>query len=566
MIWNSIDKYEGNLVSILKPDKRFFLLASVYGVGIGILTLAGPIAVQALLNTVVNTAITPFIILLAALLFVVLLLSITLIACRDYAMELFQRRFFARISSEAALRLTHADQRHMDGINRAELVNRFFEIMHVQKNVPALLTDGFFIGLQSIVGLVVVSFYHPFLFVYNIFFVGCLLLIWKIWYKAAIKKALALSDSKYAIVQWLEEMARVNHSFKSEQSIKFALERTDNYTSSYLSKKKSYFRTTFTQNVAFLLLYSIASACLLGLGGVLVAKSQLSLGQLVGAELIMSAIFYSTSRLGYYARIYYDLRTNLHKLSYFFKLPLENNAGKLVMDHTIERRAAFDNVITNYRNHSFNFSCDLNNNSKVLIKTSDAAGSKLFLDLIKGYRQPDQGRISIGGHELADFDYHRLRNNILSVDSISVVEGSINRFFNLYAPNLTQAQINAALQLVELDQIVNDLPRGLNTHIVPSGYPLLQDEIIRLKLAAIIAAKPAILVITEIFDIVPYQLRKRILKQLCQNPEMMLITFTNRKEWHFYDQYILMDEEGTHNFTDAAAMKNYLETQHLEQQ
>ncbi len=551
--------------SLLTPDRTFFILTAIYGIGIGILTLAVPIAVQALLNTVVNTTLTPFIILLAVLLFVVLLISATLIACRDYAMELFQRRFLARIASEAALHLTHTDQPHMDGINRAELVNRFFEIMHVQKNVPALLTEGFFIALQAIIGLIVVSFYHPFLFVYNMLFAGSLFLIWHMWSKRAIKQAIALSDSKYALVQWLEEIARVNPTFKSERAITYALQETDNQTANYLSRKKSYFRTTFGQNIAFLALYCVASAGLLGLGGVLVARNQLSLGQLVGAELIMSAIFYSTSKLGYYSRIYYDLCANLHKLNYFFQLPLETNSGIISFDITTSPDVNFENVILPYRGHQFSFDCMLAGNSKVLAKSSEAAGSKLFLDLIKGHRIPSQGRVLIGEQDLNDYDLHQLRNHILSVDSVSVVEGSIKRFFDLYAPNVTQANIVSVLQMVELNAVINALPQRLNTHIVPSGYPLLYDEVIRLKLAAVLAAKPSVLIVTEIFDAVPFQIRKRIMQSLCQQHDTMLICFTNRKEWNFFDHYLIMDKVMTHSFANAPLLKLHEDAQMAEQ-
>lgn len=564
----SVSKSEREIFSaraLLVPDRKFFFLAAIYGVGIGILTLAVPIAVQALLNTVVNTALTPFILLLAGLLFAVLFISAVLMASRDYAMEIFQRRFLARISSEAALRLTHADQPHMDGINRAELVNRFFEIMHVQKNVPALLTEGFFIGLQAIIGLVVVSFYHPFLFIYNVLFAAALFFIWRIWSKTAIRKAVALSDSKYALVQWLEEMARINQTFKSTRSISFALGQTDQETANYLAHKKSYFRTTFAQNLAFLGLYCVASAALLGLGGVLVAQNQLSLGQLVGAELIMSAIFYSTSKLGYYARIYYDLRANLHKLNYFFSLPLEKIEGTLSLSNMPSRAIDFSGVAVPYRGHEFIFDCGFASTDKVLVKTDESACSKIFLDLVKGYRQPKRGRIIVGGQDLSDFDLHDLRDRVLSVDSLSVVEGGIRRFFDLYAPGATQAEIMAALRLVELDELIVKLPEGVNTHIVPSGYPLLQDEVLRLKLAAVIAAKPAVLVIAEIFDIVPFQLRKRILQHLCEQKDTLLIVFTNRKEWGFFDRYMLMGKSGTHIFKDAAEMKAHQELQSSEQ-
>lgn len=558
------EKYDDSFydvsAAILKPDQRFFALAAIYGIGIGFLTLSVPIAVQALLNTVVNTALMPFIVLLALLLFTVLFISAVLTASRDYAMELFQRRFFARIASEVTLRLTHADQPYMDGINRAELVNRFFEIMHVQKNVPALLTDGFFIALQTIIGMIVVSFYHPFLFVFNVLFATSLFMIWRIWSKPAIEKALALSDSKYALVQWLEELARVNQTFKSERAISFALEETNEKTTDYLMYKKSYFRTTFSQNIAFLSLYCIASATLLGLGGILVAGNQLSMGQLVGAELIMSAIFYSTSKLGYYARIYYDLRINLQKLSYFFKVPLEALPGVIRSDQKLSAQVVCNDAGIFYRGHRFSFDCTFHRGSKILAKSTESTTSKIFVDVLKGHRKVSSGSILIDGQAIDDIDLHYLRNHVLSIDSTSIVEGSIKRLFDLYTPNTTRSKIISALQLVELHSAIDVLPQGLDTQILPSGYPLLQDEVIRLKLAAVIAANPSVLIITEVFDVVPFQLRKRILQQLFQIPGLLLILFTNKKEWNFFDQYLVINKNSSVSFTEATDMKTYLDT------
>lgn len=534
---------------ILRPDKSFFYLALIYGIGIALLTLAVPVSVQVLLNTVVNTRLAHFVLILAGFLFLLLLVFAILIAFRDYAMELFQRRFLARLAAEATLRLTHADQSYMESINRAELVNRFFEIMHVQKSVPDLLSGGFFIALQALVGMTVVSFYHPFLFIYNVVFMLSLYLCWVIWSKTAIRKAYALSDSKYDLVQWLEEIARVDLAFKSTEAITFAVEETNKYTEAYLVRKKSFFRTTFVQNIAFLVLYGIASAGLLGLGGVLVTRDQLSLGQLVGAELIMSVVFYGLSKLGYYARIYYELLASINKLGYFYNLPLEERDG--TFDFPTERKTvdiAFENVSVVYRNHRFSFNCRLPANAKVLAKSIDSTGSKLFLDLVKAYRPPNQGRILMAGQDLKDYNTHGLRSSILAVENMTIVEGTIRGAFYLQTPKATLSEIMSTLQLVELDDVISKLPQGLDTHLVPSGYPLLQDEVIRLKLAAAVLANPAILVLTEMLDTVPYQLRKRILMQLCTSSDMMIICFTNRKEWEFFEHYLFMDETGTYQF------------------
>lgn len=539
---------------VLYPEKQFFLLAIIYGLGIGLLTLAVPISVQALLNTVINTALPHFILLLSIILFMVLLISSVLTACRDYAMELFQRRFMARLAAEVSLRITHSDQRYMQGINRAELVNRFFEIMHVQKNVPNLLAEGFFIALQCFVGVVAVSFYHPFLFVYNVLFLGSLYCIWKIWSGRARQQAIALSDGKYVLVQWLEELARVNKIFKSENTIRYALKKTDSCTAHYLKEAQAFFRSTFSQNLGFLFLYSIASASLLGLGGLLVTRNELTLGQLVGAELIMSAVFYGISKLGYYCRVYYELSASVHKLGYFFRLPLEQNKGTLLLGNTTFGNTpllSFQQVSGEHRKHPFFMDFSINSGEKWLAGSAFLFSSQIFVDSIKSYRSPEQGQILVAGQALEDYELHHLRSKFLAVDSFGIAEGTIRECFHLYSPEATQAEIMAFLALVELDDVIQHLPDGLDTRISPSGYPLLQEEIVRLKLAALLLAKPSLLVITEVMDTVPHHRRERILMRLCEDKALTFICFTLFSKWEFFDHYLFMDENGSAVFDDA---------------
>ena len=56
------------LVSLLKPEGGFFGVAVVYGVAISLLTLAVPIAVQTLINSIANIGSTRAVTILAAIL------------------------------------------------------------------------------------------------------------------------------------------------------------------------------------------------------------------------------------------------------------------------------------------------------------------------------------------------------------------------------------------------------------------------------------------------------------------------------------------------------------------
>ncbi len=143
---------------ILAPERSFYALAVIYGVAIGILTLSIPISVQVLISTVANTAQPEPVVILAVALLVLLAFSAVFMALQYFALELFERRFFARITSEIVMRFVYARYAHVESINRDEMANRYFDIMTVQKNMPILLTGGISLFLQTLVGFLVTSF------------------------------------------------------------------------------------------------------------------------------------------------------------------------------------------------------------------------------------------------------------------------------------------------------------------------------------------------------------------------------------------------------------------------
>ena len=211
---------------ILQPERRFYALMLIYGVAVSALSLSVPLSVQVLIGTVVNSALVNQVIVLAAMLLGLLILAGLFFAIQVYVMELFERRFFSRIVSELTLRLVYAHPAHMDRINRDELVNRYFDIMTVQKSLPPLLTGGLATALQSLVGITVTSFYHPLFVLFNAVVVLLAYLVFRVFDRGAGDSSIALSTAKYDGANWLESLARSNSFFKSRRTIAYALARS----------------------------------------------------------------------------------------------------------------------------------------------------------------------------------------------------------------------------------------------------------------------------------------------------------------------------------------------------
>jgi hypothetical protein len=113
-------------------------------------------------------------------------------------MDVFGRRFYARMVSEIALRSIYARNPFFDDRGDSALFNRYFDIIIVMKMLPNLLVGGFTIVLQMVVGFLLVSSYHPLLLAFNVGTALLIWLVWMIWGKRAIRSAVELSHRKHA--------------------------------------------------------------------------------------------------------------------------------------------------------------------------------------------------------------------------------------------------------------------------------------------------------------------------------------------------------------------------------
>lgn len=164
----SLVKFFRIFFDILKPEANFYWLAAVYGVGISLLSLATPISVQMLINTIANTALTAPLVVLSLTLFGLLTISSLIYALRVHLLELFARRFYARMVAEISLISVYAQNPFFGDIKKSSLFNRYFDVIYVQTAIPILFIGGFTTLLQIAVGFVLVSLYHPYFLAFTL--------------------------------------------------------------------------------------------------------------------------------------------------------------------------------------------------------------------------------------------------------------------------------------------------------------------------------------------------------------------------------------------------------------
>lgn len=530
------------ILKVLAPESSFYWLAIVYGIGISLLSLATPISVQMLINTVANTALTAPLVLLSATLFGLLLIWALLNALRIHLMELFGRRFYARMVAEIAVRSVYAQNPFFTDSSRLALFNRYFDIVVIQKTIPPLFIGGFTILLQAGVGFILVSLYHPLFLVFNLVLIGLIWAIWALLGATAIRSALDLSHSKHETAAWLENLGSSNGFFKSQKRIDFALDRTDAQTRAYIDNHRRHFRRHFTQSLSFLILYAAASAMLLGLGGWLVIQGQLTLGQLVAAELVLSAAFFGISQFGTYLMYFYDLCAAVEELSLFYGVEQEQPMGDdpvAGVDHSI----VFHEARGEARRHDVVLDLEIPSGATVMAAASNHGVQRLFTNFLKRHVIPAGGYITFGGVELMELDVQRLRQDVFVLDRSSFVEMTIREYLQFSGDDDVSQHMISVLETVGLTPVIADLDEGLDTAIAATGWPLSTTETMQLKLASALLSRPRVLILNQLFDLLDEDHLAAAIAYLRDGSDTTVIYFSNRRADLGCDTFVYLEND-----------------------
>ena len=524
----SLKRFFRIFAEILRPETSFYWLAVVYGVGISLLSLATPISVQMLINTVANTAMPAPLVMLSVTLFVLLLFSSLLYALRIHLMELFARRFYARMVSEISLIAIYAQNPFFTDTTRGALFNRYFDVMVIMSRMPILILDGFSILLGIAVGFVLVSLYHPLFLIFTLVMIVMIWVVWLTWGSRAIRAAIDVSHAKHGTAMWLQQIGESNGFFKSQQRVDYAIEQTDKATHAYLNARRRYFRKHFSQTLSFLLMYATASAVLLGLGGWLVIQFELTLGQLVAAELVLSAAFFGVAQLGTYLQYFYELCAAGEEVSLFFDIEQEKPRGADPLtgnDHTL----VFRQVRGKARYEQAELDFTVPSGAVVMASTSQHGLQRLFVNVLKLYELPSTGYTTLGGTDIKDIEAHHLRMAIYVLDRPSFVPMTIRQYLSLSCPTGESWRMLDALKAVGLAEVLPGLEQGLDTKIAATGYPLSTVELLKLKLASAILARPRVLVLTRLFDLIEADDLASALAALRAQAFTTVIYFSNRE-------------------------------------
>lgn len=309
---------------------RVFLIASLSG----LISLSLPIGIQAIINFVMAGRASTSLVLLVSFVLVGVLIGGILIIRQQWLIEYFQQRLFARASLEFALRIPRIKFQQFEKNNPVELMNRFFDVLTIQKGLSKLIIDFATSLLQVFFGLLLLALYHPLFIIFDLLIVLLVVSLIRVSMRKGLETSLVESKWKYKTVGWLEELALNTELFRMTPYTDINFKRTDTYTGEYVEARQAHFKVLVRHYIALLLFKLLVVGGLLILGSMLVIQREIGIGQFVAAEIIILLIITSVEKIIMNLEIIYDVLTALEKVGAVTDLDLEQQGDFTDLDET----------------------------------------------------------------------------------------------------------------------------------------------------------------------------------------------------------------------------------------
>jgi len=526
------------LFEIIKLERQDIHLLIMLTFGYGLLGISTPIAVQALVNIVTMGGVLQPLFVVSIILFALLLLAGALYVFEAYVVELIQRRLFIRTALNTASNTQGVDISIHDDTNLVELMNQFFDISTVQKSASTLLTVGLTAFLQGFIGAIILIFYSQyFATIILIMLIFLAFIIFVLGNNATIT-AINESKAKYATAAGLETIAQNFYMFKFYNGLQRVRHLTNNLADTYLEKRAAHFRILLNQNIGGVILYAMIGTIMLALGGALVIKGQINLGQFVAAELIIFGVLAAFVRFISKLEHFYGLLAALDKIGELDDLPQEMLGKHQIDNRNISHLGAcrlsfnYSPRIQPIQDVSFN----LAKGESLAVLGASGAGKSTLVKIITGLKTPSIGHIKFDGNDLRQLNQNSLRNLIGLANKVEVTKGSVLENILLGRSTIALSTVNLVLNELGLLEDFSNLENGLDTQLTAFGAPLSTTQLQRLMLARAIVGKPNLLIIDGLLDNLSSEELNSVLSLLSQHKADWMLMVTTRFE-HIADKF-----------------------------
>ena len=253
------------------------------------------------------------------------------------------------------------------------------------------------------------------------------------------------------------------------------------------------------------LMYVIASfgiATVLGYGTYLINEGQMTAGGFASFVTSLLLLYKPVKTLGGTLTKIQNLFIALGRIFELFDLnsAIKEKENSITLS-TINEGINFKNIVFEYVENQpilKNFNLYVNKNESVAIVGNSGGGKSTLVNLIPRFYDIKSGSIEIDGVDIRDFSLSSLRENIAIVFQDNFLyTGTIRENIMMGKPNATETELETAIKAAHLQDVIAELPNGLDTELGERGLTLSGGQRQRVAIARAMLRNAPIVILDE---------------------------------------------------------------------
>jgi len=267
------------------------------------------------------------------------------------------------------------------------------------------------------------------------------------------------------------------------------------------------------------MLTMVAIACVVGMALYEAQKGLLTIGEFItflSALLLMKAPIQHLSGLnGTFASISVAAKSIFDTID----AEREKDDGPDLLIQPGGGTVTFENVTVVYPGKDAptlkSFSLEIKQGERVALVGQSGSGKTTLVNLIARFLEPSEGRILIDGQDISKVSHRSLRRQMAFVtQDVVLFDSALKDNLTYGLGNVTECDIQKALEVASLTELVQALPEGLETRVGEGGNMLSGGQKQRVSIARAFLKNAPILIMDEATSALDSKTEQQVVKAM----------------------------------------------------
>ncbi len=234
-------------------------------------------------------------------------------------------------------------------------------------------------------------------------------------------------------------------------------------------------------------------------GFLLVVYSDLSIGMMFAMFGYIWFIMTPVQEILSIQYSYTSAMAALERINKILALKTENTGSEILSSNKIDIH--LENLDFSYSNEKpilKQISINISHACKIALIGASGSGKTTLAQVISGFYEKKAGLLQYNGLDIEKIDKKSLRQKIFLVLQMPILFNSTLRFnISMGDESISDAQIQKALVVAQLEDMIQDMQEGLDTIVGRHGIRLSGGQRQRLSIARMVIANPSIVIFDE---------------------------------------------------------------------